>query len=81
MKKFFIKAGIAIAVCLFFTIIVPILLTSAQNNLFAFGFGVMFVFFSLCLYLLMTSTFFNTGKPAAEPGIVENHGATAENAS
>lgn len=81
MKKFLIKAGIAIAVCLFLTIIVPILLTSAQNNLFAFGFGVMFVFFSLCLYLLMTSNFFNTGKPATAPGIVENHEKTAENAS
>lgn len=62
MKKLFTKAGIAIASCLFFTIGVPILLTSAQNNLFAFGFGVMFLFFALCLYLVMTSNFFNTGK-------------------
>lgn len=67
MKKFLIKAGVAVASCLFFTVIVPILLTSAQNSLFAFGFGIMFLFFSLCLYLVMTSKFFNnTEKTEAQ---------------
>lgn len=62
MKKFFLRAGIAVASCLFFTFIVPVLLTSAQNSLFAAGFGIMFVFFAICFYLLMTSKFFNTEK-------------------
>lgn len=62
MKKFLVKVGIAVASCLFFTVIVPILLTSAQNSLFAFGFGIMFLFFALCFYLVMTSKFFNNEK-------------------
>jgi hypothetical protein len=60
MKKLFAKVAIAILSCAFFTVIVPILLTSAQNSLFAAGFGIMFVFFAFCLYLLMTSDFFKT---------------------
>jgi hypothetical protein len=62
MKKFLLKAGITVASCLFFTVLVPILLTSAQQSLFAAGFGIMFVFFAICFYLLMTSTFFDSGK-------------------
>lgn len=54
------KVAIAIASCAFFTGILPILLTSAQKSLFSAGFGIMFVFFAVCLYLLMTSTFFKT---------------------
>lgn len=60
MKKLFTKVAIAVLSCAFFTVIVPILLTSAQNSLFAAGFGLMFVFFAICLYLLMTSKFFKT---------------------
>ena len=60
MKKFFMRVAIAVASCLFFTIVVPILLTSAQNSLFAAGFALMFLFFGICLYLLMTSKFFKT---------------------
>lgn len=66
MKKFLTKAGVAVASCLFFTVIVPILLTSAQNSLFAAGFGIMFVFFGICLYLLMTSNFFKTENEMTE---------------
>lgn len=66
MKKIFTKAALAVASCLFFTIVVPILLTSAQNSLFAFGFGLLFLFFALCLYLVMTSDFFNKDEAPAE---------------
>lgn len=66
MKKLFTKAVVAVASCLFFTVVVPILLTSAQNSLFAFGFGVMFLFFSICLYLVMTSDFFTKDKTPKE---------------
>lgn len=69
MKKLLTKAGIAIASCLFFTIVVPILLTSAQNSLFAWGFGLLFLFFSICLYLVMTSNFFNNKEKTPDEAV------------
>lgn len=60
MKKLFAKTVLVAVFCVFFTVFAPILLTAAQENLFSLGFGIMFFFFAVCLYLVMTSDFFKT---------------------
>lgn len=60
MKHLFAKALLVVIFCGFFTLGVPILLTAAQGNLLSLGWGIMFVFCAISLYLVMTSDFFET---------------------
>lgn len=66
MKKLVGKVAMVVMSCVFFTIAVPVLFTTAQNNLYFFGFGSLFVFFGVCLYLLLTSPFFKTQDELVE---------------
>lgn len=58
MKHFIAKVVLVMIFCAFFTLGVPIMLTAAQENLLSLGWGIMFVFCAICLYLVMTSEFF-----------------------
>lgn len=66
MKKNVLRILLSLASCIFFTVGMPIIATTAQNNLYSIGCGVMFVFFALCLYLLLTSDFFKTNEELAQ---------------
>lgn len=60
MKTLMKKASLVVVSALFFTLIGPIIVTTAKHHLFSIGFGLLFLFFGACLYLVLTSTFFNS---------------------